>query len=825
MTSRLESLVRDVRLGLRMLRKHFGVTAASIVSLALALGACVAAFSLVDALILRPLPVPQSDRLIYLAFPTYTPERPEADTFNDPLFTRLRDAGRNRVDLFAMSTQVIRPLAFADAQGEKERVRTQFASGDAFALLGVVPAAGRLIARQDDATIGAHPVAVLSHAFWLRRFGGNPAVIGTWFAWDERRFQIVGVSEARFTGVEPGRPTDVWMPYSMYNPRAFGNAQFNWFRIIGRLKDRVSPEQAQTVLQVAFTNFRREFAPHFFGPQQQSPDRLARFLGAPIYVRSAANGPSPLRKEFERPLWILALIAGLILLIAGSNVADLFMARGAAREREMSLRLSIGAGRGRLIQQMLVESTLVAVAASASGLVFAMTAAPMIVRMLAAPDDPVHLDLRLDWPLAAFATCLTLVTTALFGLAPALRASNVAPVTALKSDGTRSSPRAGVMRPFVAVQIAFSLVVLFVGSLLVLSFTRLTRVNPGFAASDVLLISVETVQRLEPAAQRRSLFEALERIRDINGVQSASLAEFNVLGRAWTQVVRVPGTQYDTVEATVAPVSAEFFETMNIPVLSGRTFVRRDIEPNPTSAIIVNQSFATRYFGTDAVVGRTVDTRFGAETESGLHEIIGVVADARYDLRKPAAPALYIPFRANGTFAVRATGDTAALAPRLRDSIRTGSPLLRVTTILTQSAAIDQTLLRERLMALLSGYFAVIGLLLAGVGLYGVLSHSVVQRTREIGIRMALGAPQLRVVRTVVGDIGMAALIGAGAGLAGGLYFSRFVQSLLFDVKPLEFWSLALPLATLFVAAALAGVIPAIRAARVDPAIALRSDA
>jgi predicted permease len=488
----------------------------------------------------------------------------------------------------------------------------------------------------------------------------------------------------------------------------------------------------------------------------------------------------------------------------------------------MSLRLSMGAGRGRLIQQVLVESTLIAAAASAAGLVFARIAAPVIVGMLAQADDPVHLDLAVDWRLAAFASCLTLLTTALFGLAPALRASNVAPVTALKSDGARGGARAGIMRPFVALQIAFSLVVLFVGSLLVLSFNKLTHVNPGFAASNVLLVSVETVQRLQPAEQRRSLFQALDRIRQVAGVQTASLAEFNVLGRAWTQVVRVPGTQYDTVETTVAPVSAGFFETMNIPVLSGRAFVQRDIEPEPSAAIIVNEAFAKRYFGNEPPVGRTVDTRFGDASDKGAHEVIGVVADARYDLRKPAAPTFYTPLRSNGSFAVRASGDTAALAARLRDDVRAGNPLLRVTSILTQSAAVDQTLLRERLMALLSGYFAAIGLLLAGVGLYGVLSYSVVQRTREIGIRVALGARQLRVVRTVVSDVGIAALTGAGFGLAGGLYFSRFVQSLLYEVRPLEFWSLALPLATLLLVAALAALLPAIRAARVDPAIALR---
>ena len=243
----LDSLVRDVRQGIRALGKHAGVTGASVLSLALALGACVAAFSLVDALILRPLPVRQPERLVYLAFPTDNPERPEADTFNDPLFVRLRDASREHVALFAMSTQVIRPTIFADSGGEKERLRTQYLSGDAFEQLGVTPAAGRLIGIQDDDQPGAHPVAVLSHAFWLRRFGGDPSVLGRWLTLEGRQLQIVGVAERTFTGVEPGRPTDLWLPYTMYNPRAFGNPQFGWFRIFGRLKDGVRVEQAQSV--------------------------------------------------------------------------------------------------------------------------------------------------------------------------------------------------------------------------------------------------------------------------------------------------------------------------------------------------------------------------------------------------------------------------------------------------------------------------------------------------------------------------------------------------------------------------------------------------
>lgn len=815
----LDSILRDVRLGLRMLRKNAGVTTVSILSLALALGACLAAFSLIDALILRPLPVRDPQRLVYLTFPTYTSERPESDTFNDPVFVRLRDAGRGRADLFAVSTQVIRPVAFADAGGEKEKLRTQFVSGDAFDLLGVVPAVGRVITRQDD-VLRAQPVAVVSHAYWMRRFGGDPGAVGRWLTMTERQFEIVGVAEPRFAGIEPGRPTDIWFPYSAYNPRAFGNPQFNWFRIVGRLGPGIPPEQAASVLHAAFASFRREYAPRMFGPQQ-APESVARFIQTPLNVRSAANGPSPLRRQFEQPLWILGLIAALILLIAGSNVANLFLARAAAREHEMSLRLSIGASRGRLIQQVLIEGALVATAACVLGVLFARAAAPSVVAMLASFDDPVQLDLRADWTLVAFAIALTLLATALFGIAPGLRASSVEPLTVLKTGGERAAPRSNMLRPFVALQVAFSLVVLFVGGLLVLSFARLSHVNPGFAASDVLLFSVETVQRIEPNQQRAALLQALDRLRGVPGVQAASSAEFNVLGRAWTHYVRIPGTQYQTIEATMSPVTPGFFETMRMPLLAGRVFVERDLAERST-AIVVNETFAKRYFGGAPAIGRTLEARFA--DVGGGHEVVGVVADARYDLREPPAPTIYIPLRlgALGTIHVRGSGDLTALASRLRDEIRAASPVFRVTSVRPQSAAVDQTMLRERLLALLSGFFALTGLVLVILGLYGVLSYSVVQRTREIGIRVALGARQVGVVRAVMAGTGAAVLLGAAGGLAGALYLSRFVESLLFEVTPLDFWSLALPLGMLLLAAALAAMLPALRVARVDPVIALR---
>ena len=591
------------------------------------------------------------EQLIYLTVSTNTPERPESDTFSDPLFVRLRDAARGSADLFAMSTQVIRPVRFAETGGEKEPVRTQYVSGDAFERLGIGPAGGRLLGREDDLTPGASPVAVISYAYWQRRFGRDPAVIGRWFSLEERQFQIVGVTDRQFTGIEPGRPTDVWMPYAMYNPRAFGNFQFNWFRVIGRLTNDVRPEQARNVLQPALTNFRREYAPREFGPDRPS-ERLKGFLEGQLFVRSAANGPSPLRRQFERPLWILVSIAALLLMIAGSNVANLFLARMAAREREMALRLSIGAGRRRLVQQMLVESALIALAVCAFGLLFAGVAAPAVVGMLAPPDDPVRLDLRLDWRLLAFAGVLTLLMTALFGLVPALRASSVSPIAALKTGRPFRNARrrhAAVRRDAGRVRPGRALRRRPAGALVRQAVLR----EPGFRR---LGRAAGKHGDSSPGRCRSSSVQPCSRcwidLKAVPGVQSVSFAEFNILGRAWTHNVRPPGNPHDDIEATVQPVGPEYFETLRIPVLAGRGFVARDMAENAT-AVVINEAYAARYFGREPALGRTLEARFAMN--DGVHDVVGVVANTRYDLRKPPAPTVYIPLtqRGNGTVHVR----------------------------------------------------------------------------------------------------------------------------------------------------------------------------
>ena len=348
--------------------------------------------------------------------------------------------------------------------------------------------------------------------------------------------------------------------------------------------------------------------------------------------------------------------------------------------------------------------------------------------------------------------------------------------------------------------------------------------NPGFASSDVLLASWEAVQRLEPSQQRAALLQVLDRLRDLPGVAAVSAAEFNVLGRPWRNFIPVPGSAREAIEVTMAPVTPGYFETTRIPLLAGRTFVRGDLDTEEPTVVVVNESFAKRYFGGEPAVGRLFDAQFGSQRAP--NEVVGVVADVRYDLREPPAPVIYmlLPLHSFQTLHIRVAGDAPTIAARVREEVHAATPLLRVTSVSSQADVVNREMVRERLLALLGGFFALVGLVLTAVGLYGTLSYAVVQRTREIGIRVALGARAVGAVRSVLTDSATTVLIGSACGLAGGLYVSRFVETMLFEVAPLDVSSLALPLGTLLLTALVAVAVPAWRAARVDPVIALRNE-
>ncbi len=821
----LESIFQDTRFGLRMLLKNRVVTTAAILSLSLAIGASTAAFSLIDALLLRTLPVPAPEQLVALTYPDPYGHAMEGTHFNYPLYERLRQAAGSQAELFGMLYGgALTPVVFDDSGNQEEKIRTERISGNGFGVLGVQPVLGRVIGANDDGHAG-HRVVVLSYNFWRRRFGGSPAVLGKWLTFNDAQYQIVGVAARNFIGVEPGYLIDLWAPIE--TPADPDSLQGQSFRIWARLKSDAALEQLRQRLQATLTNFRREHLTQLMRPGLPQP-LLTNFVNAPLYLRPASRGgPTMVRIEFERPLLVLAVVVGLVLLIACSNVANLLIARAAAREREMAMRISIGAGRMRLVQQLLIESGLLAGVACVLGLGLASLTAPLIVNLLSPSDYPAYLDLHIDWRMLAFVAFIGIATTVLFGLAPALRASAVSPHETLKAGGGKQSGRIGILRPLLAAQVGFSFVVLFVGGLLLASFQKLTNVDLGFSKTGVVLVSIQA-RKLEPVKTRVAGMQLLDHVRRLPNVQAASLSAQGLIGGnfAWvmTPIIRMPGREQEPVRPRYLAVSPGFFETMQIRLLSGREFDERDTEPSST-AVIVDQTFASQYFPGENPLGKRFE-KIGDTPHPVAQEIVGIIRDAKYNnLREPAAPTAYEPLReVSATLEVRTAANLLSLVSTLRDEIPRVNPALRVTDVTLQSTRIDNTLLRERLLALLAGFFALVAVVLAAVGLYGVLSYSVLRRTKEIGIRIALGARRSKVVRLVVSDIYLVIFAGLACGIAGGFALSRYISTLLFEVKPSDVPSLALPLICVLAASGLAALAPALRAVRVDPMTALREE-
>jgi len=853
----LESLYQDARFGMRVLRRDLAVTAAAVLSLALAIGACTAAFSLIDALVLRPLPVRDPGQLITFTYPRMRTLRggpPEDDHFSYAFLQRARALTALHADLFGMTVWGPLQSAVFDSGGAAavpEKVRAQWISGDGLDILGVRPALGRLLSAADDELDARRSAAVLSYGFWKRRFGGDRGALGRWFTINGVTFQIVGVLQENFSGVEPGVLTDLWVPLTTSAAaRELLIPANDRFVICGRLKPGARAGQVLQVVQAGFTSFRQEDAASLREWLSVAgtggggtPDELtARYVHTPLSVRSAAQGhASFLRWQFERPLWILGAVAALVWLIACSNVANLLVARAAARRREMAVRSAIGARGARLTRQVLMESGLLAGAACVIGLALALWMAPAMVALMGTAGDPTYLDIHLDARVLLFLAVTGALTTLLFGLAPALRAFTANSMDALKDAGLKGSSGAGLLRPMLAAQVGFSLVVLFVAGLLLLSFHRLTSVDLGFSDRNLLLFSVDagggmvsgpragSVDGVVAGAKARAIqHDLLDRLRRFPGVQAAATSGFALMGGARAPIVSPPvrfaGGPPQQIRPQFLTVSPGFFATMRIPVLRGREFTRFDMEtPRPT-AVVVNEAFAQQFFPGQDPLGKRFERMVDDNGNFAPQEIVGIVRDTKYNnLREPTAPAVYQPAGGVGAaIEVRTAANPLALAPALRLEIERLDPSLRVAGVTLQSSRISETIVQERMLAILAGFFAAVAVVLAGVGLYGVLSYSVVRRTREIGIRVALGAPAASVIRMMMADTAVTMAIGIAAGLAGGFALARLVESMLFEVKPSDFFSLALPLACLLAAAAAAALPPALRAARVDPMAALR---
>lgn len=826
----LDSLRSDVALGWRQILKRKTVSLAAILSLGFAIGACAAAFRLIDALLLRPLPIAGAERLYAVSRSTDgVTGKPETfDGWAYPNFEQMRDAVRDQADVFALSYAERMDITFR-SDAEMEKAQVQYVSGDFFQRCQILPVAGRTLSRNDDLHPGADPYVVITDDYWERRFHRDPNVVGRKFhigsvprfgvgSSAATLYEIVGVLAPPFTGTEPGVVTDIFAPVMMH--AGVTRDDWTWHRTLIRVKPGVALEPLRAQLHSIAYQFQANRAKRFTG---MSPESLRKFLSPVVILEPAAAGISSLQRGARKALQALAVLVALVLLIACANVANLMAAQAASRAREMALRISIGAGRGRLIQLVLVESALIGTCAAVAGALFAWWAAPFVVDRINPPDNPMRLVLPADWHVLGFGFLLTLGVICLFGIAPALRASGVKPMVAMRG-GSEPHGRRRLMHGLIGVQVTFCFLVLLVAGLLAASAQRLMHRPLGFSPEHVLTLST-----VAASPQPMAVWEqAAEQLRTVGGVESVAMSRWPLLtDTAWNGFVSVNDAPPGPELGYFLGVSPGWIGTMKIKLLAGRDLNARDTTPGRA---LVNQSFVRAFFGGLDPVGRTF------KKGDSPFEVVGVVANAPYrNLREGVLPAAYVPLREayepdrpsvtnNATFIVRTVGDPAPLADLLRRAVPAARPELRVSTIRTQDEIVRSHTVRERLMAMLSVFFAGVALLLAAIGLYGVLEYSVVQRYRELGIRVAIGAPFRTIARNVVAPAMITVAVGSVVGMAGGVSSARALGDLLFEVSPTDpMW--ILKTAGLIVAVSAIAALPAVlRASRIDPVTLLRAD-
>jgi putative ABC transport system permease protein len=815
----LDSLRADAVFGWRQIMKKKVTSAAAILSLALAIGACTSAFRLIDALLLRPLPVTHPEQLYSLGLQGQVDGVVRTgDSWAYPGFRLMRAAVKDQAELIAVSNTERVDVTYKSDQ-EMEKAYLQYVSGWMFGSFGLRPALGRLLTENDDVKPGGHPYAVLSHDYWVRRFGSDPNAVGRTFRMGDALYEIAGVVDGPFTGTVPGMVTDVFVPTMMHGCAVRDDC--TWLRILVRLKPGVDPEPVRAKMHASWRAFETERAKGFTSMNQRSD--------LTMLMEPAAAGASGLQQEYRPALLALSVLVGLVLLIACANVANLMTAQTAARAREMALRVSIGAGRWRLVQLVLVESAWLAFLAAAMGAWFAWWSAPFVVSMISPPDNPVRLDLPADWRVLGFGLLLTVAVMFLFGIVPALRASAVRPASALKG-GEDPHTRRRLMHVLVAAQTAFCFLVLFLAGLFVTTFERLSKRPIGFSADRVL--ALETVAA---SAQPTAYWDQVaEHLRGVPGVETVGAAESVLLASwSWNNLISVNGSPPNGVLAYMLQVSPGWAEALRIPLIDGRDFRPGDVYPG---SAIVNETFAKVYFNGVNPVGKP----FAVAFPGGLRKdfvVVGLVGDVTYrDIHEPILPQAYFPFhtldsngtpvpRRRGTFIVRTSGpNPLALASILRQEIPRARPEFRVSNVRTETDLVLAQTIRERLLAMLAVFFAVVALVLAGIGLYGVLDYSVLQRRREIGIRIAIGAQAGDIARRVTAEVFSMVVLGALTGLGLGLASTRYIGALLYQVKPTDLGVLVVPAVVLIAAAVIAAVPPVIRAVRIDPVIMLRAE-
>ena len=833
----MTSILADLRLAVRGLRRSPLFAIVAILSLALGIGANTAIFTLIDQMLLRKLPVAEPERLVMLyqqgshngsnmgirmhSYPLYQDLQQKAEPLQEVLCRRLVPAS-------------------VSVDNQTERVDAEMVSGNFFTMLGVKPALGRVFSsEEDDRIYRGHPVVVLGYDYWVNRFARDPGVVGKTIRVNNYPMTIVGVSARGFAGLDPAQAPQIRVPILMkpvmvpdWDWVHFDDRRARWVQVFGRLKPGYTLASAAAPLQGLFMQV-RNYEMTLPAAKDWSQYSRDRFMQGKLLVEAAAMGYSGLRNDFSTALMVLMCMVGLVLLIACANVANLLIARAFARQREIAVRLSLGASRGRLVQQLLVESLALSFAGAVMGVFLSVVLTRSLLSLVPSGSSPILISARPDLRILAFTLILTSLTGVIFGLVPALRASRVDLWETLKvtvGSITGGSGSLFLRKGLVTAQVALSFLLLFGAGLFVRSLQNLQKTDTGVALDNLVAFQLSPALSDYDTPRAMALYQQLqERLRSSPGVKSAAFAAVPILsGDEWDSSTSVEGhrpADGEDMQAFMNALSPGYFETMQIPILEGRDFKIGDAKDNSKVAI-VNRRFAEHFFKGGSAVGKHLGRGVGPKTTMDV-EIIGVVADSLYEgPREGIRRQVFVPNwgKNSAVFYVRTRNASASAYGLIRNEVKQLDSAMPVYGLKTLESQLDETLLTDRLIALLSAGFGVLATLLASIGLYGVMAFAVARRRKELGIRLALGAQPWFVIWLVMREVLLLLSIGLGVGLPAALALGRYVSSQLYGIEGHDPGVAITTIVLLAVVSAAAGLIPAHRASRIDPILALRHE-
>jgi predicted permease len=825
----------DLKLAVRGLLRSPLFASVAILSLALGIGANTAIFTLIDQILLRKLPVAHPEQLVMLyqqgphngsnmgarahSYPIYQEYQKRAEPLSEVICRRLV------------------PTSVA-IDNQTERLDAELVSGNFFTMLGVKPAIGRVLnSNDDDQIFGGHPVVVLGYDYWVRRFARDPSVVGKKILVNNYPMTIVGVSAAGFAGIDPTRAPQIRVPILMKDAMLpewdwirLNDPRTRWVQVFARLKPGQTVQSAAAPMQGLFTQIRAHEMT-LEGAKDWTAFGREQFMKGQLKLEPADIGYSPLRNDFSTALIVLMCMVGLVLLIACANVANLLIARGFMRQREIAVRLSIGASRGQLVRQLLVESLVLSFAGGLLGLAVSVALTRGLIALIPMEGQPILVQPEPDLRILAFAFVLTAITGIIFGLLPALRASRPDPWTTLKDTvGAVAGAKGSLFlrKGLVTAQVALSFLLLFGAGLFVRSLQNLRTTETGLEMNNLITFQLAPALSGYDAPRTMNLYrDLLDRLRSAPGVQSAGTAAVSLLsGSEWDSSTSVEGHQVkdgEDMQAFMNALSPGYFQTMGIPILEGRDFTALDLKPDSKVAI-VNRRFAEHFFPGQSALGRHLGRGVGPQTKLDI-EIIGVVANSLYEgPREGVRRQVFVPNYGNGstTFYLRTETPSSSAYSMIRNEVKQLDATIPVYELKTVEAQLDETLLTDRLIALLSAGFGLLATVLASVGLYGVMAFVVARRRKELGIRLALGADPGGVIWLVMREVLILLTIGLAVGIPAAIGLGRFVSQQLYGIDANDPWIAVSTVVLLTVVSAAAGFIPAHRASRIDPILALR---